>query len=338
MELVAICQELWRRRIALAVAFVIALLAGMSVVYHLPSLKKKSLSYGAATTQFLLDSNKSSLANSGADLTNLATRAAVFTRFMTSPDVQTAIARHAGVPATRIEVDAPVDPGGPQGSTQPPAERRSSELASEADRYRIFVQNEQALPIVDVYAQAPDSAAAVKLADAAVAGIRDTLGAMQARQTIEQAAQLKIEQLGNPRGGVVTQNGSKLLAFVVFLFVFAIGCVLIVVGSRIVSEMQTGRPERERKPAKKRAQRPARSAVAAKAAARMAKAGAGRAAGMAKAGANGSSRRAESPTNGRPNGGSPPVPDQPSSKQAFVKAGRAGGGRVSRSHERGNGR
>src|SRR4051794_38755336 len=204
MELVAIGQELWRRRVALAVAFTVAFLAGMSIVYHLPSLKKRSLSYGSATTQFLLDSNKSSLANAGTDLSGLATRAAVFTRFMTSPDVQNAVARHAGVPATKVEVDAPVDPGGPQGSVQPPAERRSSQLAAEADRYRVFVQNEQALPIVDVYAQAPDSAAAVKLANAAVAGIRETLGRMQASQPIEQAAQLKIEQLGLARGSAVT--------------------------------------------------------------------------------------------------------------------------------------
>jgi hypothetical protein len=347
MELVAIGQELWRRRIALAIAFFVALLAGMSVLYHLPSLKKKSLSYGSATTQFLLDSNRSSLGNASTDLTGLATRAAVFTRFMTSPEVQSAVARHAGVPAARLSVDAPVDPGGPQGSTQPPAERRSSQLAAEADRYRVFVQNEQALPVVDVYAQAPDAPSAVKLADAAVRGMQDTLARMRSELPIATASQLRIDQLGPARGSEVTQNGSKLLALAVFVLVFAVGCVAIVLGSRLVEEWRLTQPgaPRSKPPKDKSGPAAAKRRAAAKGravakAADMARAGAGKASGIAAATRGKAARvpKQRAKVAPRGNGGPPLITQPPTARDAFTKPGRAGSGRANGARERHNGR
>lgn len=349
MEFVAICQELWGRRLALAIAFVVALLAGMSVLYHLPSLKKKSLSYGSATTQFLLDSNRSSLANASTDLSGLATRAAVFTRFMTSPEVQAAVARHAGVPATRLSVDAPVDPNGPQGSIQPPAERRSSQLSSEADRYRVFVQNEQSLPVVDVYAQAPDASSAVRLANAAVLGMQDTLTRMRSQLPIATAAQLRIEQLGTAQGGEVNQKGSKILAFIVFLGVFVLGCVAIVVSSRLSAEWRLAQGKSP-KPAREHAGR-RRVAAVSKVAARAAKSTAQAAKSTAQtakstaqtARSNGSSNGSEADSRNGGGGGSrrkpvkqrPTKDDQPPAPH--VKNGAPNGNRTTRAHARDRG-
>lgn len=239
MELVSILRDLWRMRLAVAVVVVLAALIGLSTMYHLPSMRPRALAMGAASTQILVESPRSSLAAINQDMTPLVLRAAVYARFMTSEPVQGAIGRRAGVPGTRIAVEAPVDPTGPEGATQPPAERRSSELVSEGRQYRLFVQNELSLPILDVFSQAPDTATALRLADAAASGLRDSIARIEDTQGVAPRDRIRIVQLGKATGGPVYQGGSKILAMLAFTVVLVLGCIGLLFLKRVAYEWRT---------------------------------------------------------------------------------------------------
>jgi hypothetical protein len=239
MEIVSILRELWRLKLAVVVVAIPAAVVALSTLYHLPSMQRRALAIGTASTQILVESSKPSLAAIDQDMAPLVTRAAVYARFMTSDTVQAAIARHAGVPAARITVDAPIDPSGPEGAIQPPAERRSNQLAVEARRNRLFIQNEMALPILDVSAQAPDVAGAIRLADAAPAGLRDALAQLDESQGVPPEDRIRIIQLGPAEGAPVYQGGSKILATLAFIVVFVLGCIGVLFIARVARDWRT---------------------------------------------------------------------------------------------------
>jgi hypothetical protein len=243
VELVSILRDLWRLRRAVVVAAVLAALVALSTLYKLPSMRPRTLAMGAASTQILVESPRSSLAAINQDMTPLVLRAAVYARFMTSEPVQTAIGRHAGVPGTRIAVQAPVDPTGPEGATQPPAERRSADLVAEGRQFRLFIQNELSLPILDVYSQAPDAATATRLADAAGAGLRDAIAQIEDTQGVAPKDRIRIVQLGHAQGGPVYQGGSKILALLAFIVVLAVQCLALLFLRRIAYEWRIAQHE-----------------------------------------------------------------------------------------------
>src|SRR4051812_5218885 len=112
MELVAILRELWQRKVWVAVAAGVALFAALLTAYKLPSFEKRSLQLGAASSQLLVDSPKSTLV-SGADdgtLTTLSARARIYAQYLSSLEARDQIARLSGIPARTISVSGPFSP------------------------------------------------------------------------------------------------------------------------------------------------------------------------------------------------------------------------------------
>lgn len=243
MELVAIYRELWRLRAAAAGVLVVALIAGLSVSYDLPSLGKRSLSYGAASTEVLVDAPSASLTSTTQDIGQLSLRAAVLARFMTSEAVSSAIARGAGVDGADVTMQGPVDPNAPESATQPMAEQRSSQVAAEGRRYRVLVQSQAGLPIVTIYAQAPDARAAEKLANSSVRALEGALEDLGQGTTTPARDRLRIQQLGPATGSTVSQSSSTLLALVVFLGVLAGGWAALIGGSRLLTRLRAAPPQ-----------------------------------------------------------------------------------------------
>lgn len=259
MELVAILRELWRLRVLAACVLVVAVIAGLSVSYHLPSLSKRSLSYGAASTEVLVDAPSASLTSTTQDIGQLSLRAAVLARFMTSEAVSEGIARGAGVSGAQVTMQGPVDPNAPESATQPMAEQRSSQVSAEARRYRVLVQAQAGLPIVTIYAQAPDARSAEKLANSSVRALDNALTTLGQGSTTPAPDRLRIQQLGPATGSTVSQRSSTLLALVVFLGVLAAGWAALIGGSRLVTRLRAAPPSKgtgkDRGPAQRRKNR-----------------------------------------------------------------------------------
>jgi hypothetical protein len=89
------------------------------------------------------------------------------------------------------------------------------------------------VPILNISAQAPNKDAAERLANGAVDGLRDYLAALAVRQGTDPKKQVRLEQLGRARGGVINNGISLQIALLSFIFVFTLSCCAVLFLSRV---------------------------------------------------------------------------------------------------------
>ena len=197
-----------------------------------------SADYAEASTQMLVDSPASALANSGADLTGYAARASVFARLMTTDEAMKYIGRAAGIPGNRIDANGPIETNGSSTATHGPGELQGGKDVTLPATYKLsFVQNPD-LPTVDVYAQAPTTGQAISLANGAVTGFASFINRLDG-ESVPLAKRIEVRQLGGATGGMVDSGASKKIAVLAFLAVLAIWCCLVLFVSRLLAELRS---------------------------------------------------------------------------------------------------
>jgi len=222
VDTVTILRDLWRRRLLVVAVYLIALLAGTAVVYKLPTLESRKYEVGVATAKILVDTPSSQVvevAPKGSD--SLGVRANLLASLMVDGVVKSAIAQRAGLSPNQLAgvTDAATEPGPPA----PPARRDAFVLKTQV----LTNTTGDQLPIIQLDVQAPDRTDAAKLANAAIAGLRDYLDSKAALQQIPNADRLQVTGLGAPVATVAVRGPSNVLAIVVVVFVFALGCACI---------------------------------------------------------------------------------------------------------------
>ena len=83
------------------------------------------------------------------------------------------------------------------------------------------------LPIIDIETQAPDTAEAAKLANAAVAGLSDYLDSRAASEEVTAAKRLRFTSLGPARAAEFVRGPGIPMAIGAALFVFIGGCAIM---------------------------------------------------------------------------------------------------------------
>jgi hypothetical protein len=219
VELAQIIKTLWDQRIAVVAVLLVAFLAGVSTVYRIGTggLTKRSHQFGAAQSQILIDSPRSSLVDLTQETPPLATRAAVYTQFMRSNAVKEAISKASGIPADLIVAQGPYTTAGGSQNLPRPSEARANEVRSEGRGYRLVFDYQQDLPIVSIYAQAPTAKSAIKLAAGTVAGVRAYIAQLEKEQNIPAHAQTQIRELGSAEGGTVNSGADPIMAVLAFV-------------------------------------------------------------------------------------------------------------------------
>jgi hypothetical protein len=252
MEIIRILKRLWGMKPWLALGVAVAVLAGLATAFKLtvvpPGLEAKSGSYGAASTQFIVDSERSSLSSLDSDTQALATRAEIISQFIGSDEVRSIVAERLGVERGEISVRAKantVQTAGQSrdaGPTAPPEGVFGAQVP-----LTLTFQNQLDLPVVDVFAQAPTAEAAERLADAAVSGLQEYLGRLAERTGLgtNNASRVVVRQTGDAVGAEVTSSAKKSEAVLVGLGVFLGWCVLIVLIAAVAQEWRRlDRPDR----------------------------------------------------------------------------------------------
>lgn len=235
MDLVRILNELWDRRRWVVAAAVVALLAGISTSYKLPSFEKKAQENGAASAQALIDSTQSTIGDVERDPTPLAARAVVLAQYMSSPEARTAIAKRMGLSPQQISAEGPFSTLTERSSYQAiPAGPRANQLTEEDALYRLVFDAQLELPIVSIYAQGPTADGAAKLAASATATLRSYVAGLD--KGVPRENRITATTLGAPEGGIVNSSASPVLAVLAFLGTFILLCVLIVVGSGLTRQ------------------------------------------------------------------------------------------------------
>jgi hypothetical protein len=230
----------WQRRRAVAVCATIALIAALATSGNIslfpPGFHGRANEIAAASTQALVDSRYSGISDVRAntyDLTSMTNRATLLGNVMASEPVRIYIAARAGVPAQRIQAVAPVTANVPRALTEPGSEKRASDILRSTDQYRLDIQTDPTVPVLNIYSQAPTPREAERLANAAVTGLRAYLADVAANKGIGPKEQVRIEQLGSARGGVINKGVGLQIALLTFLVVFALGGCAVLLLERV---------------------------------------------------------------------------------------------------------
>lgn len=227
-------------RWTLGVSLLVAVVAAVISVYHVglfpPKLQPRALEIGAASTTVLVDTPRSavtSLAANADAFGSLQNRAALLGNLMTTDPVKARIARLAAIAPAQIDANAPVTANVPQTLIEPGSGAAAADILASADHYKLQIQADPTVPILHIYTQAPSAAAAIRLADASVAGLSEYLTSISPQPTSSQNGQVRVEQLGVAHGGVVNGGAAMQIGLLTFVTAFAVAFCALIAASRV---------------------------------------------------------------------------------------------------------
>ena len=242
MDLVNAARDLWRYRVLTLAVIAFALLGAFATQKKLaiwpPGVESKSIEYGAAQTQILIDSRNTPIVNLTKDFDPLVSRAEIYAQLMTSTPIRNAIGRAAGVPGSRIVTTSAVDPNQTSAAKEPTAGRRGNQILAETVPLRLFFETQPDQPIITISSQAPTGKQAVELADAAVLGFKRYIVVTQDEQKVPSNQRVVVSQLGPAVGGMVNEGANRAAAVLAFIALLAGGGILVLFIANLRRGMQ----------------------------------------------------------------------------------------------------
>jgi hypothetical protein len=242
MDTVTILRRLWRFRLLVVAAGLLAMFVALFVSYELPSMESRKYEVGVATGRILVDTPASQVvevAPKGSD--SLGVRATLLANLMVDGVVKEAVAKRAGLAEAEIAGIADSAEGAPPAAGE--SDPRGYSLATEV----LSTAQGDSLPIIEVATQGPDARAAEKLANAAIEGLQDYLASKAVADRIPDGQRLRVSGLGVPQAREEVRGPRLVLSVAAMIFVFALGCAAILVISSLIRAFRYGpAPPRER--------------------------------------------------------------------------------------------
>ena len=233
-------REMSRLPLGVVASILLAAFAAAWSVAHVsvlpPRLEPRELEMATAYTQVVVDTPHSvvmDLRQGTYDLAPLKNRAVLIGTLMASAPVRAYIARRAGIPSERLHVAAPRTPEQPRPVDKSGSKRGPRELLRSTDPYRLEIQANPSVPILNVTTQAPTAKAAEELANAAVSGLDDYLGRVAATEKTPRTMRVEIRQLGAAEGTVINRGIQLQVVGVVFILVLALSCAVTILLARV---------------------------------------------------------------------------------------------------------
>ena len=233
-------RALWRMRPfvggAALVAFVVAIWSVAHVSLLPPRLESRSLEMATASTNVVVDTPRSTILDLREDtysLEALRQRGIVLGNVIADGEVRFAIARRAQVPPEALQVEPPLIPTQPRTVSASVDRKQATDLLESTDQYRLSIQANPTVPMLDIYAQAPDAESAAVLANGAVDELRAYLEELAVSERTPRLHQIRLVQLGRAHGEVINQGIDVQVGVLVFLLTFAIACASLIFLSRV---------------------------------------------------------------------------------------------------------
>lgn len=231
---------LWQLRPWVVVGALLALVVAVWSVAKIsvlpPRLTPRALEMATAATHVVVDTPRSSvldLRENTYDLQALTQRAVLLGNVIANGTVREAIASRAHVPVEALQVAAPLTPLQPLAHVGSVKQPSVTDIARTTDQYRLSIQANPTVPMLDIYAQAPTASSAEVLANAAVDSLREYLAGLAAAQQIPPGDQIRLLQLGRAHGQVINGGIEWQVAFLAFALTFAFACATVTFFSRI---------------------------------------------------------------------------------------------------------
>jgi hypothetical protein len=233
-------RELWRMRPIVAASAALAIVVAIWSVARIsvlpPRIESRSLEMATAATHVVVDKPRSTILDLREDtysLEALRQRAIVLGNVMANGEVRDAIASHAHVPSDKLQIAPPLTPNQPRAVVASTDRKHATDLLASTDQYRLSIQANPTVPMLDIYAQAPNPTSAALLANTAVEQLRAYLNKLAVSEQTPEGHQVRLLQLGRAEGAVINPSIDVQVAVLVFLITFAVACAALIVGTRI---------------------------------------------------------------------------------------------------------
>lgn len=240
MELVDILRRLWHLRLWLAIGFFVSAFVAYASAFELtvpPTEKARSIEFGAASTQVLIDAETSPLVDLGVDIEPLVVRAEIYARLVESPAVKSLITRKAAQEAVSVGGRLPMSDV-PRADREPAEEQRANEISGETQSTRLLFSAVEGLPLLSVYAQASTAEDAVELADAGAQALIEYVATLEARSPDVESTRVELRQLGQAQGSMVNEGASSPLALILFVGLFGLWTLLVLFVASLVKALR----------------------------------------------------------------------------------------------------
>jgi hypothetical protein len=220
-------REVWQHKIGLATVVVVALLVAARV-YGFGLLPPSGLkaTEGEASTRVLVDTPESTavdLRQSTYDLEELNNRAKLVGNAIGTAEVRELIGEKMGVSPSEISLQTPL--------TTEYAEK-DGVVAEPTTPYRLDVQADPTVPVIDVIGAAPTEDEARALVEATTNSLVSYVAALPKSTGNGKEIRLVPRPLGKVEAHRLVQPGKALSAFIAFLVILAIGSATVVFVSR----------------------------------------------------------------------------------------------------------
>jgi hypothetical protein len=224
-------RKLWELKLAVGISLALALFAAVWSIEKISlsplGLTPRSLQMATAATHVLVDTPHSIMLDLRQDtygIGSLTNRAVVLGNVIASTSVEAQIAQRAQVPVGLLRIQAPLTPLESSVQVDPQKARRVSDILKSNDQYRIQINANPEVPILDIYAQAPTAASAAALANAAVDELRSYVAGLATTQKTPAIDQIRLVQLGRATGVVINPGVQYQVALLAFLLTFLASC------------------------------------------------------------------------------------------------------------------
>jgi hypothetical protein len=233
-------RGLWQMKRWVAACALLGLLAALWSVEKIslfpPGLTSRSLEMATATTQVVVDTPKSTLIDIRQDTSSLdalTNRAVVLGNVIASPTVRESIAQRANVPFESLLILPPLTPKQPRVLAEAGNGRHTSDILKLNDQYRLYIQGNPTVPMLQIYAQTPTAESAAALANGAVDALQDYLADLAGSAKTPGDDQIRLMQLGRAKGTVINKGIEWQVAFLAFGLAFGVSCATVIFFRRV---------------------------------------------------------------------------------------------------------
>jgi hypothetical protein len=233
-------RRLSHHRLGLVISLLIACLAALWSIDKIslspPGLAPRALEMATASTHVLVDTPDSimiDLRQNTYGIEDLTNRAVVLGNVIASPSVEERIALRAHVPVQLLRIQAPLTPKQASVPVNSQNQRKIADIVKLNDQYRIDIDVDPEVPMLDIYAQTPTAQSAAALANASVDELRAYLAGLATTQRTPLKDQTKLVQLGRATGTVINPGARYQLAILAFILTFLASSASVIFLARV---------------------------------------------------------------------------------------------------------
>lgn len=222
--------------VSLLVASIVALWSVQKISLFPPGLEPRSLEMATASTHVVVDTPTSALVDLRQDTYNLEglrNRAVLLGNVVASSRVRERIAGRLDLPVESLRVQAPLTREQSAPPTDSENARHTSDILKSTDQYRLDIQANVSVPMLDIYAQSPTAESASVLVNAAVDELRTYLAQLAAKESTPKRAQIQLIQLGRGHGVVINESVRWQIALLAFVLTFGASAATVIFLARV---------------------------------------------------------------------------------------------------------